>query len=773
MQPTANLRRAAAIAWLGVAIACCVFIYLRLAPGNAFDTNFLALLPNLDDTAALHRQAEERLEREFQSEVVWLVGSESSAAATAAAARIAAAVDASALFDPATSASGRNFASLYDFRFELLDRDTEAQLRDHPDAFARNAFAEMLTPLGSYRLASLETDPLGLFPRYVAALTPAGIHLAGAGSATVDRDGKHWIALTRSFRYTAFDLAALERLHRFVDRMRSDLPAGVQLAMTGLPLFVADGAARGRNEISTVGVGSVVIVVALLIGVFRSARPLALALLSVGAGLALALAGSLYAFGTLHLLTLVFGSTLVGVSIDYVLHYLCESLRSATWNARATIVRILPGLTLGLATTVLAYASIGVAPFPALRQIAVFSILGVGGAWLTVILLLPSFGRPAPFRSAPRLGRYARWSQSLPVLSNRTVSAALVLISSGLLVMMFVSPVDDDVRRLQSPNPTLLRDGQTVSQVLGIGRDTQFLVVRGADETSTLGREDGAVDLLDRWVRAGRLESFTAISDLYPTPAQQAANYRLLNDSLYRTGLMRSLLTRIGVREDVIERHLATFADATDWRVSLAQWLTSVGAPWRDLWLGCDSRGCASIVTMSGFAGLSRDDVAALTALPGVDLVDHAAEVTRILGKFRVTATRLLTFGVLIIVAVIAIRLNRMAALRIVAIPLGAILLTLLLCRLIGMPANLFTVFALMLVLGLGIDYAVFYQLKGRDDAQTCLAILLSALTTLTAFGLLSLSATEVVSQFGITLTIGITSAYLLGPFAASPATPP
>jgi predicted exporter len=47
--------------------------------------------------------------------------------------------------------------------------------------------------------------------------------------------------------------------------------------------------------------------------------------------------------------------------------------------------------------------------------------------------------------------------------------------------------------------------------------------------------------------------------------------------------------------------------------------------------------------------------------------------------------------------------------------------------------------------------------------------VLLSATTTLISFGLLSLSSTPVVRDFGITLALGVASAYLLAPIAAAP----
>jgi predicted exporter len=73
---------------------------------------------------------------------------------------------------------------------------------------------------------------------------------------------------------------------------------------------------------------------------------------------------------------------------------------------------------------------------------------------------------------------------------------------------------------------------------------------------------------------------------------------------------------------------------------------------------------------------------------------------------------------------------------------------------------------ALLLVLGIGVDYALFFRETGSENPATLLAIALSSLTTLLAFGLLSLSATTAVHAFGLTILVGILVAFLLSPMA-------
>jgi predicted exporter len=63
--------------------------------------------------------------------------------------------------------------------------------------------------------------------------------------------------------------------------------------------------------------------------------------------------------------------------------------------------------------------------------------------------------------------------------------------------------------------------------------------------------------------------------------------------------------------------------------------------------------------------------------------------------------------------------------------------------------------FGCYLILGLGMDYAIFSFAEGTQDQVTRRAIWLSAVTSSLSFGLLALSSTPMVSAFGITLLLG------------------
>ena len=111
-------------------------------------------------------------------------------------------------------------------------------------------------------------------------------------------------------------------------------------------------------------------------------------------------------------------------------------------------------------------------------------------------------------------------------------------------------------------------------------------------------------------------------------------------------------------------------------------------------------------------------------------------------------------------------------ALAITSIPVVAALVSLAMMGWFNQLFSLFNLFALLLVLGIGVDDAIFFFMAGASPdsnsedkrASTSLAVTLSALTTLLAFGLLAISSTEIVHAFGFTVATGILTALLCSP---------
>ncbi|EJM26132.1 hypothetical protein PMI22_00008, partial [Pseudomonas sp. GM21] len=84
----------------------------------------------------------------------------------------------------------------------------------------------------------------------------------------------------------------------------------------------------------------------------------------------------------------------------------------------------------------------------------------------------------------------------------------------------------------------------------------------------------------------------------------------------------------------------------------------------------------------------------------------------------------------------------------------------------LGQPLTLFSLFGLLLVTAISVDYAILMREQVGGAAVSLLGTLLAALTTWLSFGLLAVSSTPAVSNFGLSVSLGLAFSFILAPWA-------
>ena len=190
----------------------------------------------------------------------------------------------------------------------------------------------------------------------------------------------------------------------------------------------------------------------------------------------------------------------------------------------------------------------------------------------------------------------------------------------------------------------------------------------------------------------------------------------------------------------------------------------TLGEAWRPLWLGVDTQGrAAGIVSLQGLASpmLMAD---AAEDLEGVQLVDRIGELNRLFAATQLSAAELKLASCLAILLLLCIPFGFGGSLRIVALPLLAALAALASLGWLGQPLTLFSLFGLLLVTAIGVDYAILMREAIGGAAVSLLGTLLSGLTSWLSFGLLLLSQTPAIANFGLTISLGLFFCFLLAP---------
>ena len=159
---------------------------------------------------------------------------------------------------------------------------------------------------------------------------------------------------------------------------------------------------------------------------------------------------------------------------------------------------------------------------------------------------------------------------------------------------------------------------------------------------------------------------------------------------------------------------------------------------------------------------------AAMAALadssPGAGWIDRKTEFSDLFSQYRVYLTGLLALAVAVI-AVMYLWRFRLPHGLICLVPTVLSLATgIAALGYSGHNLNLFSLLALILVLGIGINYTLFFTNPRGTPTTSMFAIFMAVVTTLLTFGMLVFSATQAISSFGIVLSFGILTAFLLSP---------
>lgn len=430
---------------------------------------------------------------------------------------------------------------------------------------------------------------------------------------------------------------------------------------------------------------------------------------------------------------------------------------------------MLPGIAFGLLTSLLGYAGLGFSPFPGLREMALFSALGLVASWLTVVMLFPVLlTRFRPQHQFGMLSLAGYWQRNWPERLHR--HRRYLCAGFGLLLVGGLSQLraQDDVRLLQTAPTEITAADAEIRRLLPIGRDNQFFLVSGADLADWYRNERGLLDALAPLTAQAKLKQFDGVSSHWPDPTQQRADYQLLKTGVYRPDLLQRYMLNLGFEQTAIDSELQNFAAAESKTLSLDEWLASANPNLRQQWLGCNAEACRSIVTLAGIANLAP--LPALADLPGVVWVDHVSQLSDLFQRYRQRVTVLLLGVCGLILGILIYRLGWRDGGQVMSVPLLAMLTALATLGWFGELFTLFNLFALLLVLEVAVDYAVFFHMAaasaGTVDKRdtTTLAVALSAFTTLLGYGLLASSSTAIVHAFGVTLAAGVGSAFLLAP---------
>lgn len=743
-------------------IGLLVFAGWQLAWRQPIHTDLLALLPPEQKQSEIQAQAQQAIRQTLNRQIIMLTSAADPATALAAAQRQAQQWTASGLFERVDLQVSGDLTAL---RNELKYMDqaglparAREQLAHDPQAWFGQRAQRIMSPLGEQTLVPADQDWLGFASRVSDKLQSASaVHYdITSNTMQIEADNRIWYVMRAQLDATDRP-GGDEKLLGLIEHTRQQADSEqVRVLMAGGAIYSAHGKAEGGRESTWMSLTGSGLTILFLLLMFRSPRILLLAL-PVTAGLLTGFAACIALLGSIHILTLIIGTSLVGLVVDFPLHWLSHATLDARWEAREAVRRVSRPFIISLSVTVTGYLFLLLTPLPILQQTAVFSAASLISTFLFTRLLLPALFRRWQPRPMPGLVPFlARLLAAIRHTGERILARpllallAVVVLGGGL----YLSNWHDDIRNWVSTPEPLLQQAIQVGQLTGIEPTSQYFIVQANDEDGLLRTEQQLATRLDTLVTQGHLRSYNALSQWVNPPGEQAALKTTLATLSTRPADWAPLRA-LGVPDNAVQAELARRAQQPVLTIDQAL-RGPLAEPWRPLWLGQDEQGRpSSMVTLNGL-----DDPTLLSSavgtLPGVTLVDQRSHINALFAQTRLEAIilKLLSYlvGFLILYRVFTAR----AALRILLVPLSASVTVMSLSGLIGIPLNLFCIFGLLLVTAIGIDYAVYAYTPTLPPDEKMAGIVMTSMTTMITFGLLYFSSTPAVSTFGLSVVLGV-----------------
>lgn len=752
--------RFATLFWL-LAIAVCVVIVTR----SSLRTDMGAFLPraNSDAQSALTDQATNGA----ASHLILLGLTGAPAPVLAALSEgLAARLRQRNEFIDVANGDDASFAGVRDFVWRnryLLSADVTADrfTVDGLHAALENDLFLLGSDMGGMVQDSLSSDPTGEILSLMGKLQTGGGPRTLAG-VWVSADGRQALLLVHSVA-AGFDVDGqqqdLATISAAFDAARAAVPeaADTRLVETGPGVFAVRIRNTTKGDVTRLSMLATAGAAGLLLFAYRSPLVLLLGLLPVASGALAAVAAVALRFGFVHGVTLGFGVTLIGESVDYAIYLFTQTAPGE--RAEDTLVRIWPTLRLGAATSVVGFSAMLFSSFTGFAQLGLFSITGLVAAAGVTRFVLPHlvphgfFAPGSGVMARPLLAVQARrgWLRALVVVAVLAGGAALLLHQGELW--------DSNLADL-SPVPAADQAAdQALRHDMGVPDERYFVVFRANGEQAALEESESLFVILQGLRARGALGSFDMPSSILPSAKVQRQRQAAIPDDVTLRGRFAQAVAGMPFRADAFAPFFPDAARARTGPVLTESSLPPALALRLSSMLMQGNGGWTVTAPLRGVSDPSAIAAAIAAAQPGAQFVDLNQESVALLRIFQRDATRLAVIGSVAILAVLLVGLRSPARVLAVAAPLAAaVIVTAALLTLGGEKLSIFMVVGFLLIVAVGSNYCLFLERRERDAGmreRAAASVVLANSCTVAAYGLMSLSRIPVLHDIGMTVAIG------------------
>ena len=564
-------------------------------------------------------------------------------------------------------------------------------------------------------VGSIEEDPFLLLTDFVMSLSP---NKQVTDFTPVGVDGKYYslILLSVDSDIALAPTVLNGEVEKLIDLQREMSVKDVKIYLTGAPIHSYFASSHSIFEINLICILSTIFIIGLVLWYFKSIIPLIPIALSIGLGIFSGYCMTSLIFKDIHILTFVFSTTLIGICVDYSLHYFVSD------EGRDTIKEIFKSLSVSLLTTVSAFVVLLFANFILLKQISVFTITGLCTVYSIVVLFYPLISKKLVLkkRSVKQFNVPEKWAKI-------TIYSVCAIALAGFWGIHF----DDNIKNMYVPPKFLMNAEKLFGELAGTDGDTSIIVVKGKNLEDILQKEEAIADKLTE----ENIE-YQALSRYIPSEKRQKNNQvlrkQLYKDRLNEYAVFLPAQKRAGLIKEAYNKGFLKLSN--DFGFLKKNFLIDENT---------------SIMVVYDYENIKID---------GVNAINFQRDISSQIKKCRQICLSLLIPIFAVLYLLLAKIYDYKSGFKIILPSIMSVAFVFGILGIFRCPVNLFHLLAVFLIIGFGLDYSVF---RFNNAGKAGDAVLMSCLTSVFSFALLAFAGFKLISSLGTVLALGLISSYI------------
>ncbi|WP_020003783.1 MMPL family transporter [Brachyspira innocens] len=635
------------------------------------------------------------------------------------------------------------------YKYQLLSKEIrDYLLNDEAYIVADNSILNFYSPFFIPIVGNIEDDPFFVVNSKINEILVSENNMQSRdGIQFVNYNNKYNILININMPKKIDSESFFNNLTVFLNDLAVN--DSVKTYISGVPIHTYYSQKSAKKEITIISIVSLVVICMMFIFIFKSVKPYIISMCTIFiAGAAAFLYSSVF-FNSIHIFTFVFGTSLIGISIDHSIHFITEWYNEK--DKKEVLKKIFPSMLLGFLTTIISYLSLFLTSLTLLKQIALFSIFGLISSFLTVNIIYPII-----FKNDKRNIKQSVLSGSRNILNEyvkiiNIKTAFIIFVIVIILSIIFIPriKVNFSANQLYDTPDFLLESESEVYKRLNTSLAKNIIISSGETLSKALEAEESIENYFTN--------NYNAISRILYSEKKQRENIKLTEDKLMP--LLREQIRELNLDESSYNKIKTEFESIKNDVLDINSIIESDSFSELKKIITTNNNKYFIIAT----SDYDTNNTINVTN-NNVKVFNLNEEINDALDSTAKTAVKMALIAYILIFIAMAVFFNKKQALAIILVQLMSVLINLSIHSIFGININIFSIFALILSIGISIDYAIFFSNSAADKEITFLAVFLSMMTTVLSFGTLAFSSFIPVKSFGLFLFIGVLSSFIISP---------